>query len=75
MLLKPEKLSASKQPLKRINTFGQTQIQIESQKLEQFIDDNCDFESIYIETNDPTSKDLINTLIDKNKLVKILVKD
>ena len=75
MLLKSEHKSVPKPPQKRISTFGQTQSQIESQKLEQFVDDNCDFDSIYIETNDPTSKDLINILIDKKKLVEILVKD
>ena len=60
---------------KRLNTFGKTQLQIEIQKLEQFIDDHAEFEQIYLETADPHTQDLINLLIDKKRLVQVLVKD
>jgi hypothetical protein len=39
------------------------------------MDQNCDFESIYIETTDPSTKDIINLLIDIPALVQILVRD
>jgi len=74
VLLKKERKQAKTNP-KRLNTFGKTQLQIETQKLEQHIDDFSDFESIYLETADPETKDLINILIDKKRLVQILVKD
>jgi hypothetical protein len=74
VLLKKERKTQQKNS-KRLNTFGKTQLQIETQKLEQHIDDYGEFESIYLETADPQTKDLINILIDKKRLVQILVKD
>ena len=68
VILKKER-KAQKANQKRLNTFGKTQLQIETQKLEQFIEDNAEFESIYLETADPATKDLINLLIDKKRLV------
>jgi hypothetical protein len=58
-----------------LSTYGLTQQQIESQKLLVYMDKNCEFESIYVETADPASKDIINLLIDIPALVQILVKD
>ena len=55
--------------------MGKTQMQIEIQKLDQFIEDHCEFDQIYIETQDPETKDPIATLIDRKKLVQILVID
>ena len=60
---------------KRLNTYGKTQMQIENQKLEAFMDDHIEIDQIYIETRDPETENLINTLIDKRKLVQILVSD
>ena len=39
------------------------------------MEQNCDFESIYIETTDPSTKDIINLLVDIPSLVQILVRD
>lgn len=39
------------------------------------MDDNIEIDQIYIETRDPATGKLINTLIDKRKLVQILVCD
>jgi hypothetical protein len=71
--LKKEK--KGKNITKRLNTYGKTQMQIENQKLEAFMDDHIEIDQIYIETRDPETENLINTLIDKRKLVQILVSD
>jgi hypothetical protein len=73
VLLKKEK--KGKNITKRLNTYGKTQMQIENQKLEAFMDDHVEIDQIYIETRDPATGNLINTLIDKRKLVQILVCD
>lgn len=39
------------------------------------MDDHIEIDSIYIETRDPDSENLINTMIDRKKLVQILVSD
>ena len=39
------------------------------------MDDHIEIDQIYIETRDPETENLINTLIDKRKLVQILVSD
>lgn len=75
VLLKKNKSGTKSPTNKRLHTYGKSQVQIETQKLELFIEDCCDIEALYIETADPATKDAISALIDKKRLVQLLVKD
>lgn len=58
---------------RKLNTVGKTMQQIEQQKCEMFMDENAEFDQIYVETQ--TSDDLLYTLLEKRSLARILTKD
>ena len=59
---------------RRLNHVGKTQQQIEGQKCEMFMDENAEFDQIYVETMSQ-SDDLCYALIEKRGLARILTRD
>ena len=64
-----------KQSNKRVNTVGKTNQQIEQQKVEIFLEENAEFETVYIETTSPVNDDLLFLLLDRKQMAKVLTKD
>jgi hypothetical protein len=59
----------------RITTVGKSNIQITAQKIENAIEDLAQFESIYIQTMNPETEDIINVYMDKRRIAYSLAAD
>lgn len=59
---------------KKQSTYGKTQSEKNQMLIEQFLDEHCDWDSIYFEVMD-SNDDLISALYDKKKLSGMLAKD
>jgi len=59
---------------KRFSTYGKSQTEITQIQIEQYLEEQCDWDSIYFEITD-SNKDMIYALYDKKKLAVMLSKD
>ena len=65
--VKTEKSGGHRHAHKRFSTYGKTQTEIAQIQIEQFLEEQCDWDSIYFEIID-RNKDIVSALYDKKKL-------
>ena len=70
-----QKKNFNKQATKRLTTVGKTQQQIEQQKIENYLEENGDFDQVYIETISPTNDNTLFLLLDRKALARVLTRD
>lgn len=71
--VKTEK-SGGRHANKKVSTYGKSQQEIAQAQIEQFLDEQCNWDSIYFEIIDE-SKETVSALYDKKKLAQMLSKD
>jgi hypothetical protein len=67
--------TGGKQRKPTVNKAGKSETQIEAQRIENYIDEQNQIDSVYIQTMHPETEEVIAVYLDKKRLAHILAED